>query len=117
MLLHTRVAESNCSMTHQERLAPKRFRAIILGYLITVFTDHSAITKLFKGRNITSRLARWCLTIQEFNQTFKHLPGRASVVADSLSGNVPFGVVTHHHIVTENLSLHELDVGQRNHGV
>ncbi len=60
-------AESIYSVTHQETLAVvralKHFRDIILGYPITVFMDHAAVTELFKGRDLTGRLARWYLTI------------------------------------------------------
>ncbi len=66
-------AESNYSVT-QETLAVvwalKHFRNIIRGYPITVFTQHAAVTELFKGKNLIGRLARWYLTIQEFNRTF-----------------------------------------------
>ncbi len=45
-------AEANCSVTHQETLAIacalKHFMNIILGYPITVFTDHAPVTELFK---------------------------------------------------------------------
>ncbi len=55
-------AEANYSVTHQETLATvwalKHFRDIILGYPITVFTDHAPVTELFKGRNLTGRLTR-----------------------------------------------------------
>ncbi len=44
-------AESNYSVPHQETLAVvwalKHFRDIILGYPITVFTDHAPVTELF----------------------------------------------------------------------
>ncbi len=82
-------AESDYSVTHQESLvavvwAFKHFRDSILGYPKTVFTDHAPVTELFRGRNLTGRLARWYLTLLEYEPTFKYLTGRARVVADSL---------------------------------
>ncbi len=69
-------AKSNCFVTHQETLAVvwtlKHFRDIILGYPTAVFTDYGAVTELFKGRNLTGRLAHWYLIIYEFNPTFKY---------------------------------------------
>ncbi len=76
-------------MTHQETLAVvwalKHFRDIILGYPITVYMDHAAVTELFRVKCLTGRFARWYLTIQEFAPSFKYLPGRSNVVVDSLS--------------------------------
>ncbi len=64
-------SESNYPVTHQEILtfiwALKHFRDIILGNPVIVFTDHAAVTEFFKDRNLTGRLARWYLTIHEFN--------------------------------------------------
>ncbi len=54
-------AEKNYSVTHLEILAIvwalKHFRDIIMGYKVTVYTDHSPITEMFKGRNLSGRLA------------------------------------------------------------
>ncbi len=113
-------AESNYSVTHQETQvvrALRHFRNIILGYSITVYTDHAAVTELFKGKNLTGRLARWYLTIQEFAPSFKHLPRRANVVADSLSRNVLVGAVAEKPPVIENFTLHELAAAQREYDV
>ncbi len=91
---------------------------ILSEYPITVFTDHAPVTKLFKGRNFTGRLARWYyLTIQEFGPTFKYSPGHANVVADSLSGNVLVGSVAEMPSQIENFTLHDLAAAQRQHDV
>ncbi len=72
--------ESRYSVTHLEALAViwalKHFRDIIYGYSITVYTDHSAATELFNGKNLSGRLARWFLPIEEFNPVLKYIPPR-----------------------------------------
>ncbi len=61
-------AESKYSITNLEVLevvwALQHFRDIIFGYPVTVYTDHTAVTQLFHGENLTGRLARWYLIIQ-----------------------------------------------------
>ncbi len=59
--------ESNYSVTHQETLAVvwalKHFRDILGCFILRIYTDHAAVTELFKGKNLTGQLARWYLTI------------------------------------------------------
>ncbi len=54
-------ADANYSVSHLETSAVcglKYFRGIILGYEITVHTDHVAATELFTGNNLTRQRAR-----------------------------------------------------------
>ncbi len=71
-------AESKYSVTHLEALgvvwALKHFRDIIYGYPITVYTAQSAVTQLFREKDLTGRLARWYLTVMQFEPTIKYLP-------------------------------------------
>ncbi len=69
------------------------FRDITIGYKITVYTDHSPITEIFKDRNLNGRLALWYLTIQAYSPEIKYTKGRQNVVADALSRNVCVGAV------------------------
>lgn len=56
------IAVSHHFITHMEMLAVlwslRPFRDIIYGYDITVYTDHTAVTHLLKGKNLSGRLAR-----------------------------------------------------------
>ncbi len=82
-------AKSKYSVTCLEALAVvwalKHFRGIVYGYSITVYTDHSAVTQLFSGKNLTGCIAGWYLTVMQFEPTIKYLPGKANTVADALS--------------------------------
>ncbi len=73
-----------------------------------MYTDHIAVTQLFRGKNLTGRMPRWYLTIQQFEPTFKYLPGKANTVVDALSRNIPVTAVSE----TANFSLPELHSAQ-----
>lgn len=81
-------AERNYSITELELLsivfACEKFRVFILGYPVTVLTDHQALTFLFQCRLRNARLTRWTLHLQEFDLKVKHIPGSDNVI-DALS--------------------------------
>ncbi len=81
----------------------------------TVYTDHSPITEIFKGRNLSGRLARWYHTIQTYNPEIKYTKGYSNV-ADSLSRNIHVGAVTDTSLIT-NFSLEDLSNAQREHHI
>ena len=82
-------SEKNYSISHLEALAVifalKKFRYMILGYNITIYTDHSPLKSLFHSKEMSGRLARWAAIVQEFNPKIEYLPGKANKVADALS--------------------------------
>lgn len=72
-------AERNYSITERETLAVihslEKFRHIILGYKIKVWTDHTKIQNLFKHKNLRGRLARWFTILQQYEVEFEDIPG------------------------------------------
>ncbi len=85
-------AEKNYSITERETLAViyclEHFRDIILGYKIRVWTDHTAIQNLFKHKNLRGRIARWFVTLQNYEISFEYIPGKKNTAADALSRHI-----------------------------
>ena len=64
-----------------------RFRHLLFGSNFHVQTDNRALIFFFK-RNIDSlpmRIQRWMLTLQPFNFSIEHIPGKKNFIADTLS--------------------------------
>lgn len=81
--------ERNYNVTEKELLsivyACGKFRTFILGYPITVRTDHKSIAFFRNCKLSHGRLTRWTLTLQEYNITYEYVPGKKNIVADCLS--------------------------------
>ena len=81
--------ESRWPTTHQELFAIKwgleHFRPYVLGRQITVTTDHANLKFLTSIAPQQSKLARWCLSMAEFDFFIEHCPGVDHVVPNTLS--------------------------------
>ncbi|GFW90673.1 retrovirus-related Pol polyprotein from transposon gypsy [Trichonephila clavipes] len=64
-------AERNNTVTERECLAVvwalNKFRTYLGSLPVKVITDHAALTRLTKGKNLTSRMIRWVLKLADFN--------------------------------------------------
>ena len=69
-------AEKNYTITDKEALSIfwilSKFRTMIYGYEIQIYTDHQPLIYLFKSKELEGRRARWNLKIQSFNPTFHY---------------------------------------------
>ena len=53
--------------------------------LIVFFVDHMAIKYLVNKAELSGRLARWVLLLEEFDYTVEYKPGRMHLQADHLT--------------------------------
>ncbi|CAH2268727.1 jg230, partial [Pararge aegeria aegeria] len=65
----------------------KRFRIYLTGVKVKVITDCSALRSTLVKRDLIPRIARWWLTIQEFDLEIEYRPGERMKHVDALSRN------------------------------
>lgn len=82
-------AERNYSTTEREALAVvwavERFRPYLDGQPVIIGSDHQPLRWLLSLKSPAGRLVRWALKLQSFDIQFQYTPGKANVVADTLS--------------------------------
>lgn len=97
------------------------FKHLLWGMDFEVVTDHKALVWLRERKDMTGRLARWALAIQEYDFKIVHCSGRENVIADFLSRNplcergdkVEDGdKIVNEGIVDDGLQLYALDVNR-----
>jgi len=62
-----------------------RFRNIIFGAQISVFTDHNPLKYLNESMPKSAKLTSWSLALQEYDLVLKYTRGTCNSVADCLS--------------------------------
>ncbi|MCO5552318.1 hypothetical protein L7F22_005829 [Adiantum nelumboides] len=81
--------EKNYFVTKRECLgmiySMKKFWHYLLGSRFFFHVDHSALLYLARQQNLTGRLARWVLLLQEFEFEVIHHPGAQHAVVDYLA--------------------------------
>lgn len=84
-------AEQKYSVTEKECLALiwalNYFKSYLWGLHFQVITDHRALVWLKSKRDMNGRLARWALSVQDWNFDIVYCKGKDNVVADFLSRN------------------------------
>ena len=78
----------NYMVTEKEFLvvvnAVNKFKDYIIGYQVIVHTNHATIRYLMKKIDVSGRVVRWLLLLQEFDFTIMDKPRKHNVVADFL---------------------------------
>ena len=87
-------AEKNYSQLDKEALSiifgVKKFHDYLHGHHFTIYSDHQSLQHLFNENKpvpqmASSRLKRWSLTLQAYEYTIQHKPGKQLANADALS--------------------------------
>ncbi|XP_049878826.1 uncharacterized protein LOC126375782 [Pectinophora gossypiella] len=82
-------AERKYSTTEREALAVvwavEKYRPYIDGHPIIVRSDHQPLRWLLTLKSPSGRLMRWALRLQAFDIQYEYTPGKANVIADTLS--------------------------------
>ena len=82
-------AKRNYSVTKREALAVvwalRHYKYLVLEYQIIIITDHKPLLAIFRKEPPDALMARWLVLVQEFAPHIRHIPGKANILADSLS--------------------------------
>ena len=88
-------AERNYSTTDREMLAIlyaiRKIRCYVEEHQFIIKTFHMALKYIQSIKELTGRLARWILELQEYDFEIHYKKGSLQVVADALSRNIILG--------------------------
>lgn len=77
-------------LTHDLELAAvvfalKLWKHYLYGKRVEVFTDHKSLKYVFTQKELNMRQRRWLEFLKDFNLDLQYHPGKANIVADTLS--------------------------------
>ncbi|GFV09324.1 transposon Tf2-9 polyprotein [Trichonephila clavipes] len=78
----------------------KKFRNYLVGNKFKIVTDCSAFQKTMSKKQLTSKIARWALFLEDFNYEIIHRPGKQMRHVDCLS-RYPVMTITYDEITTK----------------
>lgn len=67
--------------------AVKKFRNFLFGRKFVIVTDCNAVRLTWSKRDVTPRVGRWWMALQEYDFTIEHRPGNKMIHVDALSRN------------------------------
>lgn len=67
----------------------QRFRVYLIGIPFKIFTDCNSLRATFLKRDLIPRVARWWISMQEFDYSVEYRPGKSMTYVDALSRNPP----------------------------
>ncbi|GAA6084489.1 uncharacterized protein LOC114911879 [Tachysurus ichikawai] len=107
-------AEKPYSTSEKECLAViwalEHFRSYIEGLHVTIFSDHNSLRWLMSWPNLSGRLARWSLQLQDFDFDIIHKPGTCNQVPDALSRNPVLSCETQMEVLPDYAVIGGLDL-------
>lgn len=84
--------EINYSTVEKEMLAVifgvSHFKQYLYGKHFTIYCDQASLSYALQVKDPTSRIARWVMTLEQYDYKIIHKPGKLNVTADYLSRNV-----------------------------
>jgi len=82
--------------------ALKKFRVYLLGKTFKIFTDCAAFQQTMQKKDLTTRIARWALILEEYHYTIEHRPGSKLKHVDALS-RYPVTMIEAAHDITPKI--------------